>query len=235
MHAPGNGGDDEVAQREQTSYWMMRRMGLPFNYARFATLTVNGNKRGKVFEDLQVPGAEYLRQWFPDDAQGDLYKISTWFEFDKAGTQFSDANGAAIANFVSGGKKKVARYRWNWQKRGSVDDPNDYSTLFQLMDTLLTTSTGAQYTSKIEALIDVEEWMRMAAIERLVGDWDTWLNGGGQNMYAYKPKNDRWKLLKWDLNIDLGIGGYGSPANSDLFLTGDNALGRLMSHSSGSI
>ncbi len=230
MHAPGNGGDDEVAQREQTSYWMMRRMGLPFNYARFATLTVNGNKRGKVFEDLQVPGAEYLRQWFPEDAQGDLYKISTWFEFDKAGTQFSDANGAAIANFVSGGKKKVARYRWNWQKRGSVEDPNDYSTLFELMDTLLTTSTGPQYTSKIEALIDVEEWMRMAAIERLVGDWDTWLNGGGQNMYAYKPKNDRWKLLKWDLNIDLGIGGYGSPANSDLFLTGDNALGRLMSH-----
>lgn len=230
MHAPGNGGDDEVAQREQTSYWMMRKMGLPFNYARFATMYVNGNKRGKVFEDLQVPGAEFLRQWFPEDSDGDLYKISTWFEFDKAGTQFSEANGASIANYISGGKKKIARYRWNWQKRGGVDNPNDYETLFQLVDTMLTTSSGSQYTTKIESLIDVEQWMRMAAIERLVGDWDTWLNGSGQNMYAYKPKNDRWKLLKWDLNIDLGIGGYGSPSTSDLFIVGDTALGRLMNH-----
>ena len=49
--------------------------------------------------------------------------------------------------------------------------------------------------------------MRTFALEHIVGNWDSYGYGNGQNMYAYKPANDSWKLMIWDLDIGFGSGG----------------------------
>ena len=54
IHAPGNGPyDDNSLQREQTSYFFVRSIGLPWNYRRFIALYVNGIRRGTLMEDTR--------------------------------------------------------------------------------------------------------------------------------------------------------------------------------------
>ena len=91
IHQPGNGpGDDNTIQREQTSYWLVRQLGLPWNYRRFVAVYVNGRRRGTLMEDAQTPDGDVVKEYFPNDADGFLYKLQPWFEFDAAGQSFNN-------------------------------------------------------------------------------------------------------------------------------------------------
>lgn len=225
---PGNGGDDSTGQREQAAYWMAAQLGLPFNNRRFINLYVNGVRRNYIVEDTQRTNADALEQWYPDDANGDLHKIAGWFEFDDPTTGFNTVWGT-LQNFTTtdlatGQRvKDVGRYRWNWQKRALQTTANDFANLFALVDAANT--TGAAYVEQMEKFLDVENWMRTFAVEHLVGNWDSYGNRNGQNMYAYKPTHDTWKLFIWDL--DIALGGISDPATSSLFAVSDTVIGRM--------
>ncbi len=228
LHWPGNIGGDDTMQREETSCWIAAQLGLPFNYTRFVNLYVNGAQRNSIMEDMQTPGADQLRQWYPGDADGDLFKVSVWAEYADDAAGFG-AYGASLGNFTtSGGAKKLGRYRWAFGRRALNDSWNDYTNLFNLVDAVNNATTN--YTAAVEALVDVDEWMRVAAVEHIIGNWDSWMNTGGQNNYLYKPESGKWQALLWDLNIDLGIGGYSDGPTSDLFKVGDGPLNTMYNH-----
>jgi hypothetical protein len=79
VHAPGNGPfDDTNIQREQTCYWFARQLGLPWNYRRCVNMYFNGNRPGganQLMEDTETPGNDVVESRFPDDAEGNLYKL----------------------------------------------------------------------------------------------------------------------------------------------------------------
>lgn len=227
LTAPGNNpGDDDTAQREETSYWIAAQLGLPFNYQRNVHLFVNGVRRGRIFEDSQIANSEFLSEWMPEDDEGDLFKIAGWFEFDDAASGFQ-TTWATLQPFVTtGGKKKLARYRWNWQKRGSEVSTSDYTNLFELVDAV--NAPAASYTARVESKIDVDEWVRTFAVEHIVGNWDSYGNNNGQNMFAYKPTQSSWRLFIWDLDIVLGGGADG--ATTSLFKATDPVMTRFISH-----
>ena len=228
---PGNGGDDSTAQREQAAYWVVSQLGLPFHYRRFVHLYINGTHRATIMEDTQRANSEVIQQWFPDDANGDLFKIAGWFEFDDAVSSFH-TTWATLQNFtttdaLTGERyKKTARYRWNWQKRVIQDSAHDFTNLFSLVDAV--NVTGPSYTSAVDELVDVDQWMRTFAAEHLFGNWDSYGNRNGQNMYAYKPERGRWQLLIWDL--DIALGGSSDAATSSLFQVSDTLIGRMYNH-----
>lgn len=228
LTAPGNTpGDDGTALREQTAYWIAAQMGLPYNYQRSIYLYVNGARRGRIFEDTQIANSDVIREWFPKDDDGELYKIAGWFEFndDAATFQF---NWATLQKFrTAGGVKKLARYRWNWQRRGADLSTSDYSKLFELVDNV--NAPGRTYQASVESQIDVKQWMRTFAAEHIVGNWDSFGNNNGQNMFAYKPERGPWQLLIWDLDIVLGLGGFSDSASSSLFKATDPTMARLNS------
>jgi hypothetical protein len=225
LHWPGNSGNDETGQREMMSYWMAGQLGVPFNYMRFVNLVVNGVRRGKVFEDCQTPNGDMIEQWFPEDSDGDLYKIAFWFEFDDALGAFNNT-GATLQNFSSGGQKKLARYRWNWQKRHVMGSAHDYTNIYQLVDAVSTnTLIATNFANAITPLIDTEEWMRTFAIEHICGNWDSYGYRNGQNMYAYKSGTGRWKMIPWDFNITLGLSSDGPTAA--LFEGNDSPVTRM--------
>lgn len=226
LHWPGNSADDATAQREEASYWFLQRMGLPFNHARYVNLYVNGTRRGEIFEDMQVPDGDMLAQWYPDDDNGDLYKIAGWFEFNDNASAFN-TTWATLDNFTTAaGKKKQARYRWNWQKRAVKSSAHDFTSLFALVDAM-NNPDSSTYVDRLTSVVDVDQWLGVIAVQHLVGNWDSYGDGNGQNMYAYKPAAGPWKLMPWDLNIDLDIG-YGDGPASDLFKTGDGAISRIL-------
>jgi hypothetical protein len=225
---PGNGGDDSTGQREQAAYWIAGQLGLPFNYRRFINLFVNGIKRNYIVEDTQRANSQVLEQWYPDDPNGDLFKIAGWFEFDDAASGFN-TTWATLQNFtttdLATGQRvmDVGRYRWNWQKHALQTTATDFASLFALVDAVNT--TGTAYVGQVEKFVDVEQWMRTFAVEHLVGNWDSYGNANGQNMYAYKPPHGTWKLLIWDL--DIALGGSSDGATSGLFVVSDAVIGRM--------
>jgi len=223
---PGNGCCEGSMQREQTAYWIAYELGLPYCYRRNVNVFVNGVRRAAMMDDAQQPNGDMSEQWFPDGGDGNLHKIQIWFEFDDAASTFSGV-GASLGNWVtSGGVKKLARYRWNWAARAFGETANNYTNMFLLHDTAVTPATGDAYTSQIESQIDVDQWLRTIAVEHIVGNVDSYGYGGGQNMYVYKPQNDGWKMMIWDIDFAFA---YGTPQDS-LFGFGDGQVGRMAGH-----
>jgi hypothetical protein len=223
---PGNGGGDNTYQREQTAYWIGEQIGIPSSYRRSVKLYVNGARRAQIMEDVQQPNGEMVDEFFPDGVGGDLHKIQLWFEFDDPAVTFS-ATGADLSRYnTTGGVKKLARYRWNWPKRAVNGSANDYTNLFALVDTVNTRSTGDAYTRELLRSVDVDNWMRTYAVEHIVGNNDSYAYGGGQNMYAYQPLNDRWKLMIWDIDFAFNS----ASSTSDLFQGGGANTGPSVTH-----
>ncbi len=231
QHVPGNGPlDDDTLQREQTSYWMAQQIGLPFQNRRFYIYFVNGNRHGPLMEDSQTPDGDYLKEYFPGDTGGVLYKNHSWFEGDvePSGTymNFNNMSWCVLGRFtttINGvpNQYKPARYRWMWWIRQWIDSANDCTELFHLIDAANIPTSNPAYYAQMEAAVDTEEWLRLSAIEHATGDWDSFFTQNQWNMYNYKPTQGKWTALKWDWNITLGSGTQTWPSDgSDLFTYG---------------
>ena len=237
IHQPGNGpGDDDTVQREQTGYWMARQLGLPWNYRRYVNVFMNGNRRGSLMEDTQVPDGDVIKERFPNDSDGFLYKMQPWFEFDANGSGFNNNSWCTLNNYTTtGGVKKMARYRFNYLGRRTADSANNYTNIFNMVDaaSIDTSVTWTNFAAAMSAVIDFEEWMRTFAMQHAVGNWDSFGNSNGQNTYGYtRLPNVKYTLFIWDLNILLASATTpDGPTGDDLFKYNgsDSNMGKLYS------
>jgi hypothetical protein len=224
---PGNlnSGTDPTLQAEQTCYKIVEELGVPYNHRRHVNFFVNGVRRNALLEDAQRPNGEYIDQWFPEDNEGDLYKIQVHYEpSSDAATQFSTVRRAGLEQVrLLDGANKPSYYRWNWPKRAVKTTANDYRELFELIDAANLAETNG-YALKMDTLIDVDEWMRIIAAEHFVGNWDSFGYSDGSNMYFYKPLEGKWRLCTWDM--DLGFVQFADAASTDIFVT-RNSFGNL--------
>ena len=216
-----------MAQHEQVPYWLARELDLPYCHRRYVNVFFNGNLR-TVFEDAQQPSRDMVEEFYPDDPDGDLYKVEVWW----ATTDYSSGGGyhgeSPLAEYWRGMEKNLARYRWTFQKRAALGSPSDYHNVFQLADAM--SSPTAEYTAAIESVMDVEQWMRILAVERLVGNADSWGRAAPHNMYACKPAKSGWKLMMYDM--DYSFYGGENPT-SDLVsgaFSADAQLDTLVNH-----
>jgi regulation of enolase protein 1 (concanavalin A-like superfamily) len=234
IHGAGNNHhDDNTLQRELVAYSVVESLGLPINHKRSVAMFINGARRGSLMEDTQVPNGDSVDSDFPDDPDGDLFKVSIWNEFGLTGQALATTgiSEAYLNNYTTtGGAKKRARYRWNFQQRSINGTANDFTNLYTLVDAV-TASASPAYTRTLNGLADMETWMRTFAVEHAVGNWDSFGYRNHQNMFAYKPGHGPWSLLIWDINIVFGGGTRGAPigTNGDLLEidtadTGMNAI-----------
>lgn len=199
----GNANSEETAMRGQVANWMAYELGIPFLHSHYLQLYRNGSQFANVSEDLEQPNTYYAERWFPEGGEGDLYKVSVWFEFDDNNSGFN-ATSATMQNFTTlGGAQKLARYRWNWQRRSNDGDANNYG---QLLDLMTLANAGVSYEDPLLEVADVEQWMRVHAFNRVTGNWDAWTFNVGQNMYLYRREGERWVIMPWDIDFVLGIG-----------------------------
>jgi hypothetical protein len=221
IHNPGNTGDDPTYQREQLANTFLRALGVPWLNRRDVVVYVNGNRRGEIMEDAQTPGSDYVKEYFPNDAQGYLYKLARWYEFGPFNTGYVMPNDEASEGMImpyatTGGVKKIARYRWTFENRRTPDSENNYANVFSLIDAANSQGTP-NYVRNMENMANMENWMRVFAANHAAGNWDSFGCSSGQNLYPYiGTLGTKWTLLMFDFNIGLGIDGS-YPPGEDLF------------------
>jgi hypothetical protein len=214
-------GRDPTIQREKAAYVLHEQLGLPWSQMDYVRLWINGNDHG-VYADVFKVDNDYVKFFWPDDAEGNLHKIDDYFEFDD---NFGFSNrDARLTNY---GTRKE-EYRWNFEKRD--DDRDDDFTPVQDLVRLMNTSTSnpTAYEAAVEQAIDAEQWCRVLAARRIIGDWDSFGYSRGKNNYMYRrPSDGRWLLIPWDMDFLLG---NGDGPSAPLFGGLDPAVNTFLAH-----
>jgi hypothetical protein len=230
---PGGHGGETTAMQEQMAYWIADKLNLAYSHRYIIRLHVNGvtdETRQTVFEAVHQPGSSFIEQWSPDDTDGQFFKIDRAFEFGDAGNLIADPQ-PRMQNFTTtGGVKKTEKYRWNFMYR-AADRVNDYTGIFAVADAF-NAASPEPYTSATFGLLEVEQWLRIFAVEHIIVNFDSWGHDIGKNMYAYKPLNGKWQLYMFDLDwLMLAAQQSGrSPASAPLFNSEDPTIGAMYAH-----
>jgi hypothetical protein len=211
-------GRDATALREITSFTILEQLGYPSSFQRFTHVVINGinnaSRNIPIYTDSQQPNSSYIASWFPEDSEGEIFKVDDWFEFTDAVTMEQN-KCASLQNFVTtGGAKKKARYRWNWEKKSNRGLNDDYSSLFRKVDAL--NAPDATYVSQVESIIETEEYLTALAFRHVIGDWDGYGYRRGKNQFTYRVPGGKFYMLMWDLDFSLGCNS-GDPPTHDLF------------------
>ncbi len=229
IHQPGNGaGDDASIQREQLANTFLRALGVPWLNRRYVVVYVNGNRRGSLMEDAQCPGSDMVKEYWPNDSGGFLYKMQPWFEF----TPFPSGSSIAFNNnswcnlmpyTTTGGVKKTARYRWNYEMRRTPDSANNFNNVFSLVDAA-GSSASPNYVANMENIADMENWMRVFAANHAAGNWDSFGAQNAQNLYGYiGTQGTKYSLMMWDFNIVIGNSGSWGPGQNLFTINGQDS------------
>jgi regulation of enolase protein 1 (concanavalin A-like superfamily) len=210
IHQPGNGpGDDPSLQREQLANTFLRALGVPWLNRRYVVVYVNGNRRGYAMEDTQCPDSDMVKEYFPNDSDGYLYKMQPWFEFapflSGYSMNFDNQSWCTLNNYTTtGGRKKVARYRYNYLVRRTPDSASDFTSVFSLVDAANSYGTP-NYVENMENIANMENWMRVFAANHAAGNWDSFGAQNGQNLYGYiGTQGTKYSLMMFDFNIIFG-------------------------------
>ena len=231
IHQPGNGpADDGSIQREQLANTFLRALGVPWLNKRYVVVYVNGNRRGTLMEDTQVPSSDVVKEHFPNDTGGFLYKMQPWFEM----ASFPSGNSIGFNNnafcelnsyTTTGGVRKPARYRYNFEIRRTPDSCSDFTNVFSLVDAANSYNLP-NFVANLEGIADMENWMRVFAANHAAGNWDSFGAPNAQNLYGYiGTQGTKYSLLMWDFNIVIGNSGSWDPGQNLLtYNTGDSGL-----------
>lgn len=192
-------GRDPTLQRESASYELCKGLGVPYSRVNYVRLYFNGNDHG-IYANIQKIDKSYIAVHFPEDQGGNLHKIDDYFEFDDAGNF-----GNRDARLTDYGARKE-EYRWNFEKR-DTDRDDDFSAIQSLARLMNTSPSSPSYEANIESVINVDNWVKVLAVQKIIGGWDSFGYNRGKNMYTYRaPVEGRWHLLTWDMDFAMGTG-----------------------------
>lgn len=198
---PGGHGGETTALQEQMCYWIADRLNLPWSHRHTIRLHINGvtdANRQATFEAVVQPTGGFIREWSPNDSDGEFFKIERAFEFNDSDGLVADPEPRLQVYTTTGGAKKREHYRWNFMFR-ATNRRDDYTHIFALVDAVNATAPEP-YTSATLGLVDMEEWMGIFATEHIIENFDAYGHEIGKNMYAYLPPGGKWQLYMFDLD-----------------------------------
>ena len=156
-----------------------------------------------------TPDGDFIARWFPDDDEGDFLEMDDRFLINDGGTRANSYDGRVLypppsPRSDSNGANKE-NYRWFFglrQKRGA-DEFANFIALAKVMDPAAT--SDALFDQQFPDYANVEEFLRIWAVEMNIDDWDTWGTSRGKNCYFYRPESDgRFHLFMWDVELTYG-------------------------------
>ena len=178
-------------------------------------------------EDAHVPDSDTVKVHWPNDPDGWLYKMQPWFEFGPFPSgdsiPFDNQSWCDLMPYTTtGGVKKAARYRYNFEIRRTPGSASDLTNVFSLIDAA-NSSGKPNYVANMENIADMENWMRVFAANHAAGNWDSFGAQNAQNLYGYiGALGTKYSLMMWDYNIVIGNSGSWGPGQNLFTVNGED-------------
>ncbi len=163
-----NSVQDPTWLRQCLAYRVFERAGVPVPYCNFAHVTVNGRDLG-LYVHLESIDRRWVRRHFPRD-EGDLWEGEmSDFRLDWLGT---------------------------FEKKGDVEDGDqtavDRRTLAEVANAVAPGTPDGQVRAKLEELLDLEEFVRFWAAEKVLEHWDGYANNANNFVLYRDPASSRF-------------------------------------------
>ncbi len=230
-----------VDARERISHYLIRQqnqgsVGVPYADVFILVRWQANDRSSGVREHYWVPDGDFVSLWFPGDDEGDFLEMDDRFLFDDAGGRAGNADARVLyppsysTNDSNGANKENYRYFLGLRAKNGADEYANLIAFAKVMDPSRT--NDATFDQQIWDYMNVEEMLRMWAVEMNIDDWDSWGMSRGKNCYLYRPEADgRFNLMAWDLELTYGgLGSFLIPASpTDPFNPGGfSEVNRLM-------
>ncbi|HUT13745.1 MAG TPA: lamin tail domain-containing protein, partial [Thermoguttaceae bacterium] len=182
-----------------------------------------------LYAAVEVYNSEWADNHWPDDNQGNLYRLS-YYEPRSGSRTFADLDYKGPAPYDN-----PDDYRDNYRKQTNESE-DDWSDVFELIDKLNNPNiSDDEFVAEVGRVIDVEQWMRYLATDALLGNREGGLyEGEGDDFAMYRGVTDpRFRLLPHDLDTLLGQGDHNSEPHRNIWDYDGARVGglhRLLNH-----
>jgi len=211
-----NNFKDPSIMRERLGYALANEAGIDAPRTAYALVAVNGEPHG-VRTMVQQVDERFLEERLgeADHADdGNLYKCYTLCDLayiDDDPTSYTTEAPGPPCDDPTGEECGLAL-------KTNEDDPalNDYADVIGLIRTVDQVLSGQATTADLEAIFDVEQYLRFQAWSLVLSNLDSYFSST-RNFYLYhRPTDDRFQLIPWDLNEAYGAYGcMGPPDQTD--------------------
>ncbi len=161
---------------ETIVYGMMRRAGVPAPRTAWAQVRINGEYKG-IYLLIESPDDQFLQRWF-DDPSGNLYE----------GEYGQDLTSDSYPGLD--------------QDEEGASDSTDRAELARLA-ALLDQAPSEALVPQLEAIVDVDAWMKAMASEVVIGHWDGYFYYPNNYRVYHDPSADQLTLLVWGTDQTL--------------------------------
>ncbi len=186
-------------------------------------LTSMGTTQGS-YACNEVYDEDFAARQFPSDPDGNIYKCVKWVS--------TFPNWMCQLEYLG---KDPSLYAEDGYSKQTNQANADWSGLIDLTYAL-DIEPDATYTTAVERMVDVDQWMRWFAAEALIGNNETNLSTGrGDDYQMYQRGVDgRFILLPHDLDTVLGSGDDGFSPTTSIFEAADTTylpvIARFLKH-----
>ncbi|MDX2480352.1 MAG: CotH kinase family protein [Desulfuromusa sp.] len=191
-----NNFDDESFMREKVAADVFKDAGLVVSHTAFYALYVDHGD-----------GPEYFGLYTLVEEVDDTV-IDTQFASDD-GNLYKPEEGAAT--FAEDEYDTIAEY---FEKKTNEDD-EDWSDIEALFNALHDTTYSATWRTNLEAVFDVDVFLKYLAVNGIIQNWDTYGRMAHNYYLYYDPDTSKLTWIPWDNNEALQDGKLGGALDLD--------------------
>jgi spore coat protein H len=185
----GNAMSDDSLVRDRAASATFRDAGVPAASGTFVRVYVDtgdGPTYWGVYSMFEDPSNSLLDDWFGSD-DGNCYKPESYL---------AEVDDEAM-------------------EKCNNEDAADYSDITALIETLEQADGSESWRADLEAVLDVDGYLRYQALNGLLANWDSYgLMPHNYYLYADPDNSDRLTWIPWDFNMSYSQDGMQSPALS---------------------
>lgn len=179
--------NDPSVIRAKLTWDILRMAGLEGSRSNHVRLYINGIYRG-LYINVEHTDNDYLRIR-NKDTKGQLIKCNYGVDLVYRGNQISAYNQNV------------------YEAANNKSDP-DYSRLPEFLK-VLNNPSDPEFQCKLDAIFDVDDYLKRMAIEILTGHWDNPVFNKNNAYLYFNPSKDKWELLSYDVDNTYGIDWFG--------------------------
>jgi hypothetical protein len=171
-----NGIGDPAIVKDKIAYDMYRQHGIPAPRVSLAKIYIQDVYWG-IYAIIEQIDKRFLKRNFADKT-GNLWKNKDNSQLHWQGTNPDNYDFELQTN----------------------ETENDWSKFIEFID-FINNTTDTEFKNGIENIFDLDEYLRIIAIDILTNNWDSYIEHG-RNWYLYhEPKTNKMHWLPWDYNF----------------------------------